>query len=1103
MRNRMKYLGRGFDVEQLERRNLLAVDTYVFEGVVELVEEQVIDFAQEGQRVAGRIAVKEGDPSSILSLELAFGEHGFTCQELDIDRGDSEIFITSDCSGLPDVYFSIGWNGAEFVAGNGYYGQETDVPCSLVDIPCEGLVHVPTVDASITSIELFEPKVEAVLFPNATSEFGPYLQGVKLDETFEVELPFGLAPLVQRFDLEFSAAERDPTVTKAADRNAWQYQFDAGAIRRDDDLTFTVHWTDGTDQSATGQFKLQESAIDVELFIKVDGQSGGGDPIEDVRLIDSVPLGRNVELRAEVSGLTEQQETHYGSRLDVFVIPEGSREQSIFEAFIAQETGKSDFDALELSAGNHKVVVKAADSEKRKYRTRDIELSETSQLNVAELPDWISKHLVQDGSRFELGGQVGDAFSDPDAAGYHFELGIPDAGGKAIATEEISPEGLVKAFAKEFDERFKSLGTQIEFGLDLDVFAKLSSKSDGIVELAGWRYGATLLGTELVKPESGRIDEDGIRGSVDGKDLELNGLDINRSLNLKQLLGLEAVDAFRIEFGGQSPIQMPLPVPGFSVSAMLQGVLIGELQSLNANVDMSIRLIDGQLAFDNSQIIVNTVASASLELQAGVGVNVSILPQLIEGIPVASAVATGTISLEFVGALPIMVSGQVLSPNVQFASPTARVALDYDFDWNVCIFSKDCQPEQPPVVARDKDVAHFGEPTPYSPTESGTLQGDGVKSHAGFPGAAPQGRSGMAVLGRIPSSQRNERRLQRQSELVLPDGLGNISAVELDRNLLADAALLRPKHHYLEIVAVGPDHEVELAQFDLSEMTLDTNDNPFGFASGWQPLRIPVELDQLNGGQDYNVAFRLLADEDATENVGVALDRIRFVSVQGEVQLFVKDAPFEETVLEVASDAVDQATPLSIRNVGSGMVVVDTVEIVGNGFVLEDAPTPGSGIAPGQALDFSIRAVGPPNGASGLLRIVAEDPRVSPVEIELVPIGQLQGDFDLDGKLSIEDLDLLSIAIHEQNSDERFDLNDDGRIDLSDRIYWVKVLADTSFGDANLDGIFDSGDLIAVFRAGRFEKESEASWSQGDWDGDGFFSTSDLVAAFKDGAYLA
>jgi hypothetical protein len=58
-----------------------------------------------------------------------------------------------------------------------------------------------------------------------------------------------------------------------------------------------------------------------------------------------------------------------------------------------------------------------------------------------------------------------------------------------------------------------------------------------------------------------------------------------------------------------------------------------------------------------------------------------------------------------------------------------------------------------------------------------------------------------------------------------------------------------------------------------------------------------------------------------------------------------------------------------------------------------------------------------------------------------------------------------------------------------------------SRGNANLDGRFDSGDLVQVFISGKYQTGLPATWSEGDWNDDGVFDSSDLVAAFQDGRY--
>ena len=72
---------------------------------------------------------------------------------------------------------------------------------------------------------------------------------------------------------------------------------------------------------------------------------------------------------------------------------------------------------------------------------------------------------------------------------------------------------------------------------------------------------------------------------------------------------------------------------------------------------------------------------------------------------------------------------------------------------------------------------------------------------------------------------------------------------------------------------------------------------------------------------------------------------------------------------------------------------------------------------------------------------------------------------------------------------------------FADREVWVNDLKNTWIGDANLNGEFNSGDMVQVFARGKYEKQEAAGWEDGDWNGDTFFSSGDMVAAFVGGGY--
>jgi hypothetical protein len=112
-------------------------------------------------------------------------------------------------------------------------------------------------------------------------------------------------------------------------------------------------------------------------------------------------------------------------------------------------------------------------------------------------------------------------------------------------------------------------------------------------------------------------------------------------------------------------------------------------------------------------------------------------------------------------------------------------------------------------------------------------------------------------------------------------------------------------------------------------------------------------------------------------------------------------------------------------------------------------------------------------------------------------------DVNRDGIVDARDIDTLTTAILEAETELVHDVNLDGQVDQADRDFWITQLQNTWFGDSNLDGVFNSSDLINVFAAREYEDaiEHNSTWSSGDWDGNLEFESSDLIAAFQDGGY--
>jgi hypothetical protein len=140
-----------------------------------------------------------------------------------------------------------------------------------------------------------------------------------------------------------------------------------------------------------------------------------------------------------------------------------------------------------------------------------------------------------------------------------------------------------------------------------------------------------------------------------------------------------------------------------------------------------------------------------------------------------------------------------------------------------------------------------------------------------------------------------------------------------------------------------------------------------------------------------------------------------------------------------------------------------------------------------------------------IVETAGQNPGANNFEFIISGGGGLLGDFNDNGDLDAGDLDLLAAQQQSATPDSAFDLSGDSLVNLDDRILWV-TSADykhTWMGDADLNGEFNSSDLVSVLASGTYEADVPATWSTGDFDGDGRANSGDLVAALADGGYEA
>lgn len=104
--------------------------------------------------------------------------------------------------------------------------------------------------------------------------------------------------------------------------------------------------------------------------------------------------------------------------------------------------------------------------------------------------------------------------------------------------------------------------------------------------------------------------------------------------------------------------------------------------------------------------------------------------------------------------------------------------------------------------------------------------------------------------------------------------------------------------------------------------------------------------------------------------------------------------------------------------------------------------------------------------------------------------GLTVGDLNRDALVTAADIDLLSAAVRDGNTDDLYDLNADGNVDDSDRVFWVETLATTFLGDADLNRQVDFADFLTLSD----HYLQLGGWAEGDFDGNGLVELADFLA---------
>jgi hypothetical protein len=119
---------------------------------------------------------------------------------------------------------------------------------------------------------------------------------------------------------------------------------------------------------------------------------------------------------------------------------------------------------------------------------------------------------------------------------------------------------------------------------------------------------------------------------------------------------------------------------------------------------------------------------------------------------------------------------------------------------------------------------------------------------------------------------------------------------------------------------------------------------------------------------------------------------------------------------------------------------------------------------------------------------------VNPDEDSLLPEGAI-------ARLTINTQDVLNGTFEIRFQDTPFPDSDFASVPAEAEVGSVTIAQP---GDSNLDGVFNSKDLIQILIAGEYEDDvpDNSDWIEGDWDNSGDFDSADFVYALANGKYV-
>ena len=309
-------------------------------------------------------------------------------------------------------------------------------------------------------------------------------------------------------------------------------------------------------------------------------------------------------------------------------------------------------------------------------------------------------------------------------------------------------------------------------------------------------------------------------------------------------------------------------------------------------------------------------------------------------------------------------------------------------------------------------------------------------------------------------------------------------------------------------VSQNPTAETIIQLFDNAVMTIDSDLEDSGFsglavsggnntgantAGGLTTIEINDQAT-FRVQQDLNLT---LGNGETAESTFSVKGPDATVTIGGDLRMALDELGDPNPGIAVLQAVITSGSHSTITVGGTALIENGDLTVVLDGYV----PTGGEIyelISAGSVAGTEFRDISLPSLAEGLSwdLVIGTDG----VDLRVLP-PLLPGDYDKNGMLDAGDLDLQALQIVDPTPDLSYDLNGDNLVNFTDREIWVNDLKNSWIGDANLNGEFNSGDMVQVFARGLYETGNPAGWEDGDFNGDTVFGSGDMVAAFVAGGY--